>query len=95
MARNTSGLRKGGPGRPRGSVNKVPAQLKDMILQALDKAGGVDYLVRQSEKTPQAFIGLVGKVLPLQVTGKDGEPLLGAASVTFVIHQQPGATNKT
>uniref|UniRef100_UPI004034202A hypothetical protein n=1 Tax=Allorhizobium sp. TaxID=633478 RepID=UPI004034202A len=41
--------------------------MKDMILGALDKAGGMDYLHRQSTENPTAFLTLVGKVLPLQV----------------------------
>jgi hypothetical protein len=64
----TGGSRKGIP-------NKVTAALKDMILNALDKAGGEDYLVRQAEENPTAFMTLVGKVLPMQVTGEDGGPL--------------------
>lgn len=56
-----------GRGRVKGTPNKVTSQLKDMILKALDKAGGVDYLHAQSEENPAAFMTLVGKVLPLQV----------------------------
>jgi len=55
------------PGRPKGSANKVTAAVKDMIVHALDEAGGVDYLVRQSAENPAAFMTLVGKVIPLQV----------------------------
>jgi hypothetical protein len=55
--------------------NKVPADIKAMVLAALDKAGGVDYLRDRAFDQPVAFLGLVGKVLPLQVTGKDGVPL--------------------
>jgi hypothetical protein len=55
--------------------NKVPADIKAMVLAALDKAGGVDYLRDRAFYQPVAFLGLVGKVLPLQVTGKDGVPL--------------------
>lgn len=61
-----------GKGRPKGSVNKATAALKDMILQALDEAspgGGVEYLKLQSVENPVAFMTLVGKVLPLQVNG--------------------------
>ena len=63
---------KGNPGKPKGAVTKSTAAIKDMILMALDKAGGADYLARQAEETPAAFMALVGKVLPLQLTGKDG-----------------------
>lgn len=41
--------------------------LKDMILGALDEAGGQAYLVQQSENNPTAFLTLVGKVLPLDI----------------------------
>lgn len=45
-----------------------------MILAALDGAGGVEYLIRQAEAKPAAFLALVGKVLPLQVSGTvDGQ----------------------
>lgn len=63
-----------GPGRPKGSVNKTPALIKDMIRQALDNAGGVDYLTERAKdpKTAGAFLTLVGKVLPMTLTGPDG-----------------------
>ena len=62
-------------GRPKGSKNVVPGVLKDMILVALDQAGGVDYLAGQAKTNPGAFMALVGKVLPLQLTGSEGGPL--------------------
>ena len=58
-----------GRGRPKGSPNKVQAAVKDMVIKALDKAGGIEYLVTQSRDNPTAFLTLVGKVLPLQVAG--------------------------
>ena len=58
-----------GKGRPKGAINKNNAAIKDMVVQALDKAGGVDYLMTQARETPTAFIGLLGKVLPMQVVG--------------------------
>jgi hypothetical protein len=61
-----------GRGRPKGSPNKVQAAVKEMVIQALDEAGGVQYLVTQSRDNPTAFLTLVGKVLPLQVSGEDG-----------------------
>lgn len=59
-------------GRVKGTPNKITGQIKDMILQALDAAGGADYLKTQAEKSPAAFLTLVGKVLPLQLTGEGG-----------------------
>lgn len=43
-----------------------------MIINALHKAGGERYLVKQSKENPRAFLALVGKVLPLDVTSSDG-----------------------
>lgn len=56
-----------GMGRPKGSRNKTTVAIKEAVLAALDRAGGVDYLVAQAATNPTAFLTLVGKVLPLQV----------------------------
>lgn len=64
-----------GNGRPKGAVNKVTKALKEMILEALDRKGGVDYLERQADENATAFLTLVGKVLPTQLTGKDDGPI--------------------
>ena len=65
-----------GPGRPKGSQNKMTSDLKQMILTALEGAGGVAYLQEQAIENPKAFLPLLGKVLPLQVTGEDGGALV-------------------
>ena len=65
LANLTGGSRKNKP-------NKFTVAVKDMILGALTKAGGETYLLRQAEANPVAFMGLVGKVLPLQLTGEGG-----------------------
>ncbi len=59
-----------GKGRTKGTPNKVTGEVKEMILQALAQAGGIEYLARRAEDSPAAFLALVGKVLPLQVTGE-------------------------
>ncbi len=66
-----------GKGRRKGSTNKSTRQIKEMILAALDESGGVDYLVQRAQdpKTAGAFLTLVGKVLPMQVTGEGGGPV--------------------
>lgn len=58
-------------GRPKGSPNKVTKELKDMILEALDKSGGVAYLQERANdpRTAAAFLSLIGKVLPTTIAG--------------------------
>jgi hypothetical protein len=62
-------------GRTKGTPNKVTAELKGLILTALDNAGGVEYLSGLAVSHPPAFASLLGKVLPMQVTGEAGGPL--------------------
>lgn len=71
MSEPKQGVNRGnaGKGRPKGSRNKMTTAIKEMVVLALDKAGGVEYLLEQSKSNPTAFLTLVGKVLPLQVEG--------------------------
>lgn len=62
-------------GRAKGTTNKLTADVKAMVLQALDQAGGVKYLHTQALTNPNAFMTLVGKVLPLTVAGDKDNPL--------------------
>jgi hypothetical protein len=74
------------PGGSRaGSPNKVTAEIKTMILQALDKAGGVDYLLERAHdpKTAAAFLSLLGKVMPMQVQGDPDNPMKLSVTVSF------------
>lgn len=68
-----------GKGRPKGAPNKTTALLKDAILQAAAEAGGaggmVGYLKARAIDTPGPFLALMGKVLPMQLTGADGGPI--------------------
>lgn len=68
-----------GPGRPKGVPNKNTTLLKDSLLQAAANAGGkeglVGYLTKQATDNPQSFLPLLGKVLPMQLTGEDGGPI--------------------
>ena len=66
-----------GPGRPKGIPNKNTGLIREMIAQALDEVGGVKYLAERAKdpRTASAFLGLIGKVMPVQVTGGDGGPI--------------------
>ncbi|WP_156391394.1 hypothetical protein [Acidovorax sp. Root70] len=72
-----------GAGRPKGSLDKGNALIRVMVADALNKAGGVDYLVRQADEKPAAFLALLGKVLPVQIEGGDGGPVAHSLTVTF------------
>lgn len=63
-----------GKGRPRGSLNKVNASLKEMILGALNDAGGKSWLVQQAQQNPVAFLTLLAKLLPLELKQESAQP---------------------
>jgi hypothetical protein len=75
-----------GRGRPKGVRNKTTTVLKDAILLAAEKAGGkagvIGYLTEQAKENPPAFMALMGKVIPLQVTGKDDGPIQMNATIS-------------
>lgn len=73
-------LKRGGsPGRPKGVPNKMTGEVRAMLLEALDKAGGAEYLLQQAQANPSSFMALVGKCLPTKLEG-DAE-----APVTIVV----------
>ena len=56
-------------GRPAGVRNKL-TNLRDAVLEAFDRVGGAEYLVRLAEGTQSdraAFVSLMNKVLPTQI----------------------------
>jgi len=72
-----------GRGRPRGAKNKLSTNVKDMIVAALNGAGGVEYLARQAEQNPAAFIGLISKILPLQIGAESDSRPVNVKAVTM------------
>ena len=74
-------------GRKPGQPNHPTQLLKDTILEAATRAGKGDivaYLERQAEENPVAFLGLLGRVLPLQLQGDSDNPLV-ISRVEYVI----------
>jgi hypothetical protein len=74
-----SGKRKppaAGKGRPKGSVNKTTKSVREAIESAFQGVGGAEYLMQQAQQNPQAFLTLLGKIIPAQVqadlTNSDG-----------------------
>ena len=66
--KQTGNIRGPAPGRPVGSVNKITGNVKNMILCALDTLGGEQWLVEQARLEPRAFMALLGRVLPTEVS---------------------------
>ena len=66
MAKFEKGREKTG-GRVAGTPNKVTTDIKQMIREALTKAGGVDYLQAQAKSNPSAFLGLIKSIVPRDV----------------------------
>lgn len=73
-------------GSRKGIPNKVTVEVKAMVLAALDGAGGVDYLIQRASdpRTASAFLTLVGKVIPTQITGDGGGPVQTVTRIEIV-----------
>jgi hypothetical protein len=75
----------GGPGRPRGSVNKVSTRVRDAFALLLDNQMDSleSMILRIAEKDPRGAVELIIKIserfLPkltqTQITGEEGKPL--------------------
>lgn len=79
-----SGKPKGSPktgGRVAGTPNKITADLRDMILGALEDVGGRAYLASKAEENPGPFLALVGKCLPKEIKAE--------IAATHVIQKMP------
>lgn len=83
------GQGKPGPGRPKGVPNRVTTALKETILAAADAqpGGAIGYLTRQAVENPVAFMGLLGRVLPMQVAGDPDNPIR-ITSIALVAPQE-------
>lgn len=76
-----------GKGRQKGVPNKTTTLLREAIIEAAvasgsdrkGKDGLIGYMRRLADKDTKSFAMLLGKVLPLQVTGEGGGPIPVAA----------------
>jgi hypothetical protein len=79
---------KPGPGRPKGSRNRVTGVAKDIIAEAADRLGGVERLVAWAKEDAQNerayWAQIFPKLLPLQVAGDPDHPLIHEIRRTVV-----------
>ena len=83
-------LPKRGPGRPKGVPNKFTGDLRKAILAATDsyvdeetgKQGVVVWLESMRDDYPKAFMQMVARLIPLQVTGSEDA---GSTPIKIVI----------
>lgn len=79
-----------GPGRGKGTPNKTSRVLRDAIILAAEASGEnkkgrgelVGYLKRLADHYPDLFVGLLGRVLPMQVVGPSEGPVKVELTVT-------------
>lgn len=65
-------------GMAKGTQHKATRAVKEALEEAFEELGGVPSLVQWARRDPHGFYTIWGKMLPkdMQVTGKDGEPLI-------------------
>ena len=79
---------KPGPGRPKGSPNKVTAAAKDAIAEAAESLGGSQRLVawvKEDPKNEYAFWATIyPKLIPVTLAGDKDNPLNVVTKVELV-----------
>ena len=81
--RGVENLNRGG--RPKGTPNKFTAHAKEAFQLAFDELGGVGGLVdwaKSDEDHLTDFYKLFARLIPIEMTGKDGKDLIPALSIT-------------
>lgn len=84
--------KKTGGGSRKGIPNKATKELKDMIQGALDAKGGQKWLEQQMDKSPAAFMTLLGKILPkdVNVGGQKDNPVVSTIKLVAMKSNDSG-----
>jgi hypothetical protein len=77
------GLPKTG-GRKKNTPNKITSAFKTALLEAFQKMGGTDALVKWAKKNPTEFYKICARLIPHEVSGPGDD---GAHVVKTIIHQ--------
>lgn len=70
MPRPVKGERTPGSGRAPGTPNKTTRIMRELWLEAFERAGGVDYLVQQATENPSSFMQGLLRQIPNEVAAK-------------------------
>jgi hypothetical protein len=76
----------GGPGRPKGSRHKLGEKFIAALADDFEKHG-VAVIEAVRVKDPVAYARIIASLLPKEVTGENGGPLLNSIVVTY---RKPG-----
>ena len=77
--------RKKAGGRQKGTPNKITKTIREAILESFENLGGSEYLERMARIEPVAYMTLLGKVLPTQLTGLDDTDLVPDGFIIEVV----------
>jgi hypothetical protein len=77
-----------GKGRPKGSQNKLTATIKEAIEQSFSEVGGAKYLAEMAYSQPNAYMALLGKILPQQIDANVKAALLPGSIDDFVLRPE-------
>ena len=64
MARKNNNLTGPGPGRPKGSLNKIPGDLKLAFMDTFEAIGGTDQLAEWAKKNLEAYYKIMSRLFP-------------------------------
>jgi hypothetical protein len=70
MPSSDTQIKKGMPkrgGRVKGTPNKATTKIKEAVMAAFDKVGGVKYLIKIANDDPGVFCNLLAKILPTEI----------------------------
>jgi len=58
------GVAKKAGGRKKGVPNKITTDMRAIVLEALEKLGGADWLANQAARNPKDFMAMLCKMIP-------------------------------
>ena len=58
-------------GRKKGTPNHITTDLKQAIINALDRLGGEEWFIRLGKRDAKSFANLIGRCIPTKLVGPD------------------------